>query len=141
MNVHDDEVASKLTSEQLHVLRDKGTEAPFSGKYFDHKEDGSYACTVCGSELFKSDDKYESDQLQLRGWPSFAELSSNDAVELVDDNRYGMKRVEVVCKTCGGHLGHVFPDNSSPTGQHYCINSVCLQFKPSEKTGDENNTL
>lgn len=137
MNIHDDELATKLTPEQLAVLRDKGTEAPFSGEYFDHKADGTYACVACGTELFGSADKYDSDQIQLKGWPSFADLKANNAIDLVEDTRYGMKRVEVVCHTCGGHLGHVFPDASSPSGKHYCINSVCLTFMPSEKIRDE----
>lgn len=137
MNINDNELAAKLTPEQLAVLRDKATEAPFSGEYFDNRADGTYTCVACGSELFSSRGKYDSAQLQLHGWPSFSELKSNDAVELVDDTRYGMRRVEVVCKTCGGHLGHVFPDDSSPTGQHYCVNSVCLTFIPSKKGEDE----
>lgn len=137
MNVHDEDVAAKLTPNQLHVLRYKGTEAPFSGTFVEHSADGKYVCVVCGTDLFKSDAKYESTQIQLQGWPSFAELAANDAVDLVDDTSHGMNRVEVVCHTCGGHLGHIFPDDSSPTGKHYCINSVCLAFKPSEKIGDE----
>ncbi len=130
MNIHDDELTHKLTPEQLAVLRDKSTEAPFTGEFFNHKETGVYNCAACGTELFKSEQKYDSAQLSLRGWPSFADVASSSAVEFVDDDSYGMHRIEAVCKTCGGHLGHVFPDDSSPTGQHYCINSVCLKFDP-----------
>lgn len=122
----------KLTPEQYRVLREKGTEIPFSGEFLEHDRNGSYHCAACGVELFKSDSKYQSRQLGLEGWPSFAEVAASAAVELKDDNRYGMHRVEVVCKNCGGHLGHVFPDESSPSGQHFCINSVALKFDPLE---------
>ena len=138
MNIHDEALTKKLTKEQLAVLRDKGTEPPFSGEYFKHNANGVYTCAACGSELFKSEQKYDSDQPGLEGWPSFADVAGSDAVEFENDDRYGMHRIEVTCKTCGGHLGHVFPDDSSPTGQHYCINSTSLAFMPeggsSEKT-------
>lgn len=127
-----DQWKDKLTPEQYKVLRQQGTEAPFSGKYLNHDEKGVYTCVACGQELFKSDSKYESNQIGLQGWPSFAELAKNDAVELHDDPSWGMDRVEVRCTKCGGHLGHVFDDASSPSGQHYCISSVALDFKKSK---------
>lgn len=121
----------KLSSEQYRVMRQKGTEAPFSGKYLKHDETGVYTCCVCGAKLFTSQAKYDSDVPSLAGWPSFADVASSDAVELTDDNSLGMCRVEVACKKCGSHLGHLFDDNTSPTGQHYCINSCALDFKKS----------
>ncbi len=130
MQLSDDELKKKLTPEQYHVLREKGTEAPFSGKLLRNNDNGDYACAACGTVLFKSDSKYESKEPGLAGWPSFSEVAGSDAVELRDDTSFGMRRTEVICKTCGGHLGHIFPDDSSPTGQHYCINSVALDFKP-----------
>lgn len=130
VNIHDEAMAAQLTEQQLAVLRDGGTEPPYSGEFVTHSDEGVYSCAACGTELFTSAAKYESDQVQLQGWPSFAQLSHNDAVKLTDDKSHGMQRVEVACASCGGHLGHVFPDSSSPTGEHYCINSVCLSFKP-----------
>lgn len=124
-----DEWKSKLTPEQYRVLREKGTEAPGSGKYVDFYEDGTYACAACGQELFKSDTKYESTMPGLIGWPAFSDAADNGAVRLEDDDSLGMRRTEVLCSNCGSHLGHLFPDDSSPNGQHYCINSVCLDFK------------
>ena len=125
-----DEWKSKLTPEQYRVLREKGTEAPGSGKYVDFYEDGTYACAACGQELFKSDTKYESTMPGLIGWPAFSDAADNGAVRLEDDDSLGMRRTEVLCSNCGSHLGHLFPDDSSPNGQHYCINSVCLSFAP-----------
>jgi peptide-methionine (R)-S-oxide reductase len=122
-----------LDDEQLSVLRDGGTEAPFSGKYLRHDDDGMYTCAACGAQLFASDQKYESDLPGLEGWPSFGEAVSRHTVELRPDDSHGMSRTEVLCANCGGHLGHVFDDASSPTGKHYCINSVCLGFKPQDK--------
>jgi len=124
-----DEWKDKLTPEQYRVLREKGTEAPFSGALLNEKGTGDYRCAACGALLFKSDAKYESDIPGLAGWPSFADVASSDAVELTPDNSHGMHRTEVICKNCGSHLGHLFDDDSSPTGKHYCINSVCLDFK------------
>jgi peptide-methionine (R)-S-oxide reductase len=126
---NEDELRKKLTPEQYHVLRQKGTEAPFSGKLLQNTATGEYTCLVCGTVLFKSDAKYESNTPGLAGWPSFAEIASSDAVDLVPDNSWGMERTEVVCKTCGSHLGHVFDDTDSPSGKHYCINSCALDFK------------
>ncbi|HLZ15334.1 MAG TPA: peptide-methionine (R)-S-oxide reductase MsrB [Candidatus Saccharimonadales bacterium] len=125
----DDEWKQKLTPEQYEVLRRKGTEPPFSGVLLYNKEKGGYACAACGTVVFKSDAKYDSTTPGLLGWPSFA-AANNEAVELKEDNSWGMHRTEVICKTCGGHLGHVFDDESSPSGQHFCINSAALQFKP-----------
>ncbi len=124
----DDELKKKLTPEQYHVLREKGTEAPYSGKLLHNHEDGTYFCEVCGTPLFKSNNKYDSDVPGLAGWPSFDDVIKENVV-LSDDDSLGMHRVEVTCKVCGSHLGHLFDDPSSPTGQHYCINSVSLNFK------------
>lgn len=126
----DQDWKAKLTKEQYKVLREKGTEAPFSGEFLNHADAGIYACVACGNELFKSDSKYESTTPGLLGWPSFADVIDSGAVELKDDNSAGMHRTEVVCSKCGGHLGHLFDDQASPNGKHYCINSVCLDFEP-----------
>lgn len=133
MNIHDAEDNEHLSAEQLAVLRDKGTEVPYSGQYLNHSESGVYTCAACGTELFQSDQKYESNQLSLRGWPSFADAAASGAIRLEADDSHGMHRTEVVCATCGGHLGHLFDDESSPSGKHYCINSVCLGFSPKQK--------
>lgn len=126
----DDEWKAKLTPEQYRVLRQKGTEAPGTGKYLYNDDAGDYRCAACGAVLFRSDSKYESTIPGLVGWPSFADPVTNDAVVLSDDDSFGMHRTEVTCKNCGSHLGHLFPDDSSPNGQHYCINSVALEFEP-----------
>ena len=125
----DDQWKKKLTPEQYRVLRERGTETPGSGTYLYNTENGMYACAACGAELFRSTDKYDSTIPGLIGWPSFSEVAHGDAVELHDDTSLGMHRVEVICKNCGSHLGHLFPDDSSPNGKHYCINSVALDFK------------
>lgn len=130
--MNDQNWKKKLTKEQYKVLREKGTETPGSGKFLNHNEKGIYTCAACGSELFSSDAKYESTEPGLIGWPSFSELAENSAVELKDDNSLGMRRTEVICKTCGGHLGHVFDASDSPTGQHFCINSASLDFMPKD---------
>ncbi|MFX0107238.1 MAG: peptide-methionine (R)-S-oxide reductase MsrB [Candidatus Hodarchaeota archaeon] len=114
-----------LSPDQYRILRQCGTEPPFSGKYVYHKEDGVYICAGCGNELFTSDTKYESGS----GWPSFWDQLSEESVEKRVDNSHGMRRIEVVCKKCGGHLGHVFDDGPNPTGLRYCINSLALDFK------------
>ena len=129
----DEELRKKLTPEQYRVLRQKGTEAPFTGKYYFNKEDGTYICPVCQSPLFSSKTKYDSNIPGLAGWPSFADVVSEGAVKLVPDDSLGMQRTEVVCAVCGSHLGHLFDDDKSPSGQHYCINSASLNFVPKKK--------
>jgi peptide-methionine (R)-S-oxide reductase len=130
MQKTDEEWKQQLTPEQYHVLREKGTEAPGSGALLHNAQTGDYTCAACGQVVFKSDTKYESTTPGLIGWPAFTEAASNNAVELKSDDSLGMSRTEVVCKNCGGHLGHLFDDPSSPNGKHYCINSVCLNFEP-----------
>jgi methionine-R-sulfoxide reductase len=130
----DEELKNKLTPEQYRILRQRGTEAPYTGKLLRNEEKGTYVCPVCESELFDSSTKYESHIPGLEGWPSFADVAKSGAVKLLDDNSLGMHRTEVVCAVCGSHLGHLFDDSSSPTGQHYCINSASLKFMPANKT-------
>ena len=125
----DEELRKRLTPEQYHVLREHGTETPGTGDLLYNKEKGEYRCPVCHSLLFTSDDKYDSAMPGLIGWPSFSVAANNTALKLVPDDSLGMHRTEVLCATCGSHLGHVFDDASSPTGQHFCINSAALEFE------------
>ena len=116
----------ELSPELYEVARNKGTEAPFKGKYWDEHSAGMYKCAICGTELFSSDTKFDSGT----GWPSFTEPMNLEHVELREDNDLGMGRTEVLCKNCGAHLGHVFPDGpANKGGQRYCINSVCLELE------------
>ncbi|MDX1344325.1 MAG: peptide-methionine (R)-S-oxide reductase MsrB [Sedimenticolaceae bacterium] len=116
----------ELSDEQYHVCRQKGTERPFTGKYYQTKTSGTYRCTCCGEPLFRSDHKYDSGS----GWPSFYQALDENAVETEEDQSHGMIRTEVHCRKCGAHLGHIFPDGPQPTGLRYCINSVSLDLEP-----------
>lgn len=125
-----DEWKDKLTPEQYHILREKGTEAPGTGKLLHNDKTGDYTCGACGQVVFKSDTKFESSMPGLIGWPAFSAAASEGAVKLQDDDSMGMHRTEIVCSNCGSHLGHLFEDDpSSPNGQHFCINSAALDFK------------
>jgi peptide-methionine (R)-S-oxide reductase len=129
MQKSEDEWKQQLTPEQYTVLREKGTEPPFTGKFLHNKDKGTYTCAACGASLFSSDHKFDSGS----GWPSFYDVSLSDAVILTRDESLGMERTEVTCKNCGGHLGHVFDDaHDQPTGKRYCINSCSLDFKSKE---------
>jgi len=114
-----------IPNEEYHILRKKGTEPAFTGKYVNYKKEGIYVCAGCGNPLFSSETKFDSGS----GWPSFWDVISKESVELKSDNSFGMKRVEVVCSRCGGHLGHVFEDGPRPTGKRFCINSLSLNIK------------
>jgi peptide-methionine (R)-S-oxide reductase len=127
MRLSDEDWKRRLSGEQYRVLRQKGTERPFSGRLLTNWKPGEYACAGCGSVVFTSDAKYESYTPGLDGWPSFADAVPG-AVRLEDDHRRLMHRTEVLCTRCGGHLGHLFDDPASPNGRHYCINSCALDF-------------
>jgi peptide-methionine (R)-S-oxide reductase len=126
-----EEWRKQLTPEQFHVAREKGTERAFTGAYWNNKKAGVYKCVGCSAELFSSDTKFDSGT----GWPSFTDIMPGGNVETSEDTSFGMRRIEVHCKQCGTHLGHLFPDGPGPTGQRYCINSCSLNFD--EKGGDK----
>jgi peptide-methionine (R)-S-oxide reductase len=126
VELSDEQWRERLAPEQYEILRRHGTERPFTGQYVNVKEDGVYRCAGCGAELFSSDTKFESGT----GWPSFYEPTVAQNVELRRDSSYGMQRNEVLCRRCGGHLGHVFDDGPRPTGLRYCINSCALELEP-----------
>jgi peptide-methionine (R)-S-oxide reductase len=125
----DAEWREHLSQDEYHVLREKGTERAFTGEYWNTKTPGEYLCRACGAELFTSGSKFDSGC----GWPSFYEPSANASIDEHEDRSFGMRRTEVTCARCGGHLGHVFPDGPRPTGLRYCINSASIKLQPKEE--------
>ena len=129
INRSDEDWRKELSREEFDVCRLKGTEAAFTGKYTNTKTEGTYLCRCCEEELFSSDTKFDSGS----GWPSFYKPLNDDNIEEITDMSHGMQRVEVTCRRCDAHLGHVFPDGPNPTGMRYCINSVSLKLRPDEE--------
>ncbi|WP_038167847.1 peptide-methionine (R)-S-oxide reductase MsrB [Verrucomicrobium sp. BvORR106] len=125
------DLQERLSPEQWRVTQEQGTEYPFTGKYCNHKADGTYICVCCGEDLFDSETKYDSGS----GWPSFWSQVNQEAVSMHEDESHGMSRTEIVCGKCGAHLGHVFPDGPKPTGLRYCVNSLSLEFRAGPETG------
>lgn len=133
LHLTDAEWRDKLSPDQYHILREAGTERAFTGKYNSNKTDGVYYCAGCGTELFDSEEKYDSGS----GWPSFTAPVEDDAVDEIRDFSHGMMRTEVRCAKCESHLGHVFPDGPGVNGLRYCMNSASLDFKPKGEAGDD----
>ncbi len=125
INKSEEEWKKELSEEQYHILREKGTERPWTGALLENKDKGIYECAACGNALYSSDTKYDSGS----GWPSFYDPISAEAVDFEKDTSFGMVRTEVKCGRCGSHLGHIFPDGPQPSGQRYCMNSGALNFK------------
>jgi peptide-methionine (R)-S-oxide reductase len=124
-NSSEDIWKKKLSKDQYKILREKGTEKPFTGKLLHNKEKGLYLCAACGNKLFSSETKFDSGS----GWPSFWDVVEKENIIEKNDNSYGMQRIEIICSKCGGHLGHLFDDGPKPTGKRYCINSLSLKFQ------------